>query len=491
MALNLTLDRQGKVALYHQMAEQIKTRIGDGRLPAGTRLPTVRQMAKDAGVTRLTVQNAYGELQAGGWVEATVGRGTFVSKNARNGALSGNIGADVSPDAVINDIVTLEQLAGIRSMASASPDPALFPAEEFWSIAAKLSNDVSLATYSPSQGDAELRVQLASWSQEVGIEALPDQILITAGASQGLALTAQALTRPGDTVAVEQPTYLGLLHTLKAQGLQPVGIPLDKNGPQLDALERIIVQQRPRFFYTIPSYQNPTGYCATPERRRQLLELSRQYGLIVVEDDIYTRLSYDDRPPLPLKASDRSGLVVHVGSFSKLSSPGLRIGYVIAPSPLDQELLSLRRAADLCSPTMLQRAMAEFLAEGGMKRHIRRVLPLYRQRRNAVLAAMQRNMPPSVSWTKPAGGFTSWLTLPPINTFDDLHRAALHQGWAFAPGEAFLVQNDGQRHLRVCFGHQDPAVISEGIATLALLIRERLVVEPNRSHRVHDWTPMV
>jgi DNA-binding transcriptional MocR family regulator len=431
-------------------------------------------------------------LQSAGWVEATVGRGTFVCDTAQNCRLTSAIGKNLTPDAVINDIVQLDQIAGVRSMASASPDPALFPAQEFWAQLNGLSPDaIAMAGYSSSQGDPDLRVQLTNWVGERGVQAAPDDILVTAGATQALALVAQALTRPGDTVVVEQPTYLGLLHTLKAQGLQPIGVPVDADGPRLDILERIIVQQRPRFFYTIPNYQNPTGYCASDEQQRRLIDLSERYGFMLVEDDIYSRLAYDGPLPSTLKSLDRSGLVVHVGSFSKLFAPGLRLGYVVAPSPLNAQLLSLRRGADLCSPPLLQRALAGFLDDGGMRRHLRRTLPIYRKRRDALVSALQRYMPPAVNWTEPQGGFCSWITLPRLNTFNDLQQAALHRGWAFAPGEAILAQPDGHQHLRICFGHQHPGVIRDGVAVLAGLIQERLIEDAPESYQVQDWTPLV
>ena len=216
MTLDLTLDREGDAALYRQIAEQIKDRISDGRLPAGTRLPTVRQLAADVGVTRLTIQNAYGELQSGGWVEATVGRGTYVSNTARPASIVAAIGQDVTPDAVIGDIVQLTDIVGVRTLASASPDVALFPAHEFGQSLNAHCQDPAAANYASSQGSAPLRVQLSAWLHERGVVADPDDILVTSGVAQGLALTAQALARPGDVVAVEEPTYLGFLLSNKA-----------------------------------------------------------------------------------------------------------------------------------------------------------------------------------------------------------------------------------------------------------------------------------
>lgn len=491
MTLELVLDREGNAALYHQIADQIKDRISDGRLPAGTRLPTVRQLAADVGVTRLTIQNAYGELQSGGWVEATVGRGTYVSDTARPSSIVDAIGHDVTPDAVIGDIMQLSDIVGVRTLASASPDASLFPTSEFWQSLSGQCHGTAVANYASSQGSAPLRVQLSAWVHERGIVADPDDILVTSGVAQGLTLTAQALARPGDVVAVEEPTYLGFLHTLKTQGLQPVGVPLDADGPDLDALERVIIQQRPRFFYTIPAFQNPTGVTMSEARRRQLLELSERHGLMIVEDDIYARLSYDGPPPPTLKSLDRNGLVIHLGSFSKLFMPGLRLGYVVAPAPLNRRLLSLRRATDLCSPPLLQLALANFLEQGMMRRHVRRVLPVYRERRDVMLAALQRFMPAGVQWTRPGGGFCTWLTLPPDYAFDDLQQATLRAGWAFAPGEAFLSRPTRRKHVRLSFGNQTPDTIRHGIEALAALMAERMLEQAPPAYDMRDWTPLV
>ena len=492
MSLGLDLQRHAGLALYRQIADQIKDRICDGRLPAGARLPTVRQMAADAGVTRLTVQNAYGELQGDGWIEATVGRGTFVSSTAGMHPELSEFGRDVTPDAVIQDIVQLDQVSGVRSLASASPDASLFPGDEFWAAIGSLKDDAaSMASYGPSQGDPQLRVELAEWLRGRGFAPSPDEILITAGAAQGLSLVAQALARPGDTVIVERPTYLGILHTLRMQGIEPLSVPLDDEGPRLELLERLIVQQRPRFFYTVPSFQNPTGMNMSAARRSELVTLCRRHGVLVVEDDLYGRLAYDAPPPPALKSLDQADLVVHIGSFSKIFMPGLRIGYVVAPPLLHERLLSLRRAADLCSPTILQRALVEFMRSGGLKRHLRRVLPVYKSRRDRCMSALRRHMPREVEWTRPKGGFCTWLTLPERYPFDDLQQAMLEHGWAFAPGEAFLTEAESQYHLRLCFGNQDADVTRTGVELLGRLIQERMERVGANLPEFRDWTPIV
>jgi DNA-binding transcriptional MocR family regulator len=492
MSLDFQLDRTNPVALYQQISEHLKAKISDGRLPAGARLPTVRQLASDLGVTRLTVQNAYAELQTAGWIESTVGRGTYVSHDVNGHSFGRGMMAPLTPDGVINDILQLNQIVGLRSMASASPDPRLFPAEEFWSTLADLQADaLAMVSYSSSQGDPQLRVEISQDLSERGITVTPDEVLVVAGVTQGLALISRTLAQPGDCVLVEQPTYLGLLHTLKLHGVQPIGVPLDEEGPILSELEQAILQHRPRFFYTVPTFQNPTGRCMTLERRQAVLELAATHGMIIVEDDIYGRLAYDAPSPPPLHALDTRGQVILAGSYSKVLMPGLRLGYVVAPQRWADRLLSLRRASDLCSPTLLQRALALFLHNGGVKRHLRRVLPIYRERRNTLVTALHRNLPPSIRWHQPQGGFCAWLTMPSYHPFSDLEQALLRQGWAVTPGEVFLAEPAPQKSVRICFGTLTPDAINAGVDAVSYAIRERLAAGTEPTMQRGNWTPLV
>ena len=492
MSLDLTLDRGLPAALYQQIVEQIKDRIADGRFPAGARLPTVRQLAADLGVTRLTVQSAYSDLQSAGWVESTVGRGTYVSQSVQGHSFGQGMTAPLTADAVINDILQINQIVGLRSMASASPDPRLFPAEEFWgALLAQQAHLLTLVTYGSSQGDPQLRVEISRDLTERAIDATPAEVLVTNGVTQGLTLIAEAVAQPGDCVLVEQPTYLGLLHTLKAHGVQPIGVAMDQEGPVLADLERAILRHRPRFFYTVPTFQNPTGRCMSLTRRSDLLDLAANHGLLLVEDDIYGRIAYDEPAPLPLAANPGNAQVAYVTSYSKTLMPGLRLGCIVPPPRWADRLLSLRRAADLCSPPLMQRTLAEFLRHGGLKRHLRRVLPIYRERRNALVAALQRGLPDSVRWDAPAGGFCCWLTLPPHPSFAALEQAALRQGWSIAPGEVFLAEPSVQRSVRICFGALAPEAIRTGVEVLSRLIRDRLVAAEDAPMLTGDWTPLV
>jgi DNA-binding transcriptional MocR family regulator len=282
-----------------------------------------------------------------------------------------------------------------------------------------------------------------------------------------------------------------LLHTLKLHGVYAIGVPLDEEGPILSDLEQAILQHRPRFFYTVPTFQNPTGHCMSLQRRLALLDLCASHGIIIVEDDIYGRLAYDAPSPPPLYTLDTRGQVIYVSSYSKVLMPGLRLGFVVAPQRWADRLLSLRRATDLCSPTLLQRTLALFLRNGGLKRHLRRVLPIYRERRNTLVTALNRNLPPSIQWHQPQGGFCAWLTMPSYHPFTDLEQALLRQGWAVTPGEVFLAEPAQQKSVRICFGTLTPDAINAGVDAVSHAIRERLntVSEPVMARG--NWTPLV
>jgi DNA-binding transcriptional MocR family regulator len=492
MALDVTLDRDDSLPLYRQIATQIQAQISEGKLPPGTHLPTIRALAGTLGVTRLTVQNAYAELQSTGWVESTVGRGTFVRAGVRPESLLATIGQQTTVDSVLSDMMQADSITGVRSLAGAFPDPGFFPADEFWRGLSRARQDAaSLLGYACTLGDEPLRLQVASLLREQGISALPDEILITGGATQALSLAALALARPGDRVLVDQSTFLGFLNILAAQGLQPVAVPLDDQGPRLDDLARLIVEHRPAFYYTIPTFHNPTGLCFSLERRRQLLELAIACDLPLVEDDLTHLLAYDEPPPPALKSLDRHEKVTYISGFSKTLFPGLRVGYLIAPRALAAPLSTLRHAADLCGPPLLQRALARFLADGHFHRHLNKTLPRYRARRDALLDTLQATMPPGTTWTIPAGGFCCWVTLPEGGVYDDLHRAALQAGVAFAPGEVFLPAASTKRNLRLCFGKEASETIRLAVERLAQLVRDRARPVQHRAYIPSTLSPIV
>ena len=334
---------------------------------------------------------------------------------------------------------------------------------------------------------------------ERGIAAGPDDILVTSGATQGLALITAALCKPGDRVVVEESTYLGVLGLLKASSVEPVGVPLDDEGPRLDRLQRIFARERPPFFYTIPTFQNPTGRTMSAERRSKLLWLAADHGVTIIEDDIYRSMAYGDVKALPppvfaqaqAQAQDQEHGVVYVDSFSKVLLPGVRVGYVVAPPAIRDRLVALQQVREICGPPLLQRTLAEFLRRGLFRAHVERVLPIYRARRDALVDALTASMPDGVSWSVPEGGYCSWVTLPAHPALADLLPSALARGVAYSPGEVFQVQAEPGRHLRLCFGTLAEDRIRRAVSTLGELIQERLRTTPAVVERAAELRPVV
>jgi len=487
----LQIDRNRSQPIYQQIAEQIRVQIGEGRLPAGTQLPTVRQLAEQLDVTRVTIQNAYGELQADGWIESTVGRGTFVTASASNMDLLNAVTRSVTADSVMGNIHALSKIAGMRSFAYAKPDPAFFPKEDFWASLNSYANVLTdLMEYGPAQGDEALRIEIAAMLNDQQIAVLPDDIVVTNGVTQGLALATHSLAPAGSTVAVEQPVYLGMLHVVSAYQVQPVGVPLDAEGVRLDALEQVVREHQPRFLYTVTNFQNPTGRSYSAERRQALLTFAEQYKLPIVEDDTYGLLAYDGEPPLSLKAQDRHDWVIYLNGFSKVLMPGLRIGFMAAPPRFRDRIVSLRQAMDLSSSPMLQRVLAHFLHRGRLKVHLRRVLPHYKERRDAAIRALAAAMPEDATWTLPEGGFCCWVTLPRRARYENIYQDALEHGVAVTPGDVFLTEPDDAIHFRLCFSSLTTESIREGIAILGQLLHERRSI-PTPPRPILNGLPLV
>lgn len=493
--MQFDLDRSSREPLYRQLAASVQQRIRSGALPPRTRLPTVRQLAQQLGVTRLTVHSAYAELQAGGWLEATVGRGTFVAERIEQlvAPPEAELGREVTPAGMLADMLRMTQLPGLAALARADPAPELFPLRN-WQRANELAlagGGPLLMNYTTPQGDLNLRSILAEAVRERGISAGPDELMVVAGVTNGMALAAELLARPGDSVLVEQPTYLGLLNILATRGIRAVGLPMDGDGLIVEAVEEALLTERPAFLYSIPTFQNPSGSCLSGSRRAALLALAARHKLPIVEDDIYGLMGYECTPLPALKAHDSSGQVIYMSSFSKNLMPGLRMGYVVAPPAMIKQLVRLRQAQDVCSPPLTQRALAIFIEQGWWQSHLRRMLPRYRERRDAMLRAMERHFPMGVTWTRPRGGFSTWVTLPQGIPVMELYLSAISRGVAFAPGQVFSASGEGTHHMRLCFGAEPPERIGEAIATLGALIRERGGSRALTAPDFGDYVPVV
>ena len=474
--MELTLQRDADLPLYRQIVNQIRDLIRSGALSPGYRLPTVRQLAADLGLTRLTVHSAYAELQAQGLIESHVGRGTFVAADAgrlTGGALPAEPPAPWVSQGVLAELLRADQHQNIISFAQAFPAPETYPLRELGQALQRATRKSDALGYGSIQGEATLREQIAGLLLDRGLAVPPEHILITAGAQQGIDLALRALVEPREVILVEEPTYPGVLELAAQRGQRIVGVAGDEQGLRLDALEAACKTYQPRLLYLVPTFGNPGGMTLAPERREPLLRLARDHRMLVVEDDVYGLLAYDDPATPPLKSLDRDGQVVYITSFSKPLAPALRLGALVASASLLPALAAAKQSSDLVGSTLLQRALADYLRRGFMASHLHLVRSLYRDHRDAMLAALERHLS-GCSWTRPAGGLSLWVRLPKEIVERDFVADAFDQGVGVAPGRAFFPQPQPSGAMRLSFGMHPPERIEEGVATLGGVLHDHL-----------------
>lgn len=371
----------------------------------------------------------------------------------------------------IREILKVTERPGIISFAGGLPSPRTFPVGAFADACAKVLRDDGDAAlqYAASEGYAPLREAVAAmlpWPVD------PTQVLITTGSQQGLDLVAKVLVDQDSRVLVETPTYLGALQAFTPMEPEIAGVASDDEGVRVDDLAR----QRPgaRFIYLLPNFQNPTGRTMSEARRQAVTDAARELALPIVEDNPYGDLWFDAPPPAPLAARHPEG-TIYLGSFSKVLAPGLRLGFIVAPSAVYPKLLQAKQAADLHSPGFNQRLVAEVIRDGFLDRHVPTIRALYKTQRDAMLAALAREMRGlDVQWNAPAGGMFLWARLPAGVDAVALLPKAVERGVAFVPGAAFYAQGADARTLRLSFVTASPAEIDRGIAALAQSVRDAL-----------------
>jgi 2-aminoadipate transaminase len=371
---------------------------------------------------------------------------------------------------VIREILKVTERPGIISFAGGLPSPKTFPVSAFAKACEKVLADdgAGALQYAASEGYAPLRAAVAKmlpWSVD------PTHVLITTGSQQGLDLVAKVLIDAGSRVLVETPTYLGALQAFAPMEPEIYGVPSDAEGVDVDRLGAHAAGAR--FLYVLPNFQNPTGRTMSEARRAALARRAAELGLPIVEDNPYGDLWFDSAPPLPLTARNPEGCI-YMGSFSKVLAPGLRLGFVIAPPAIFPKLLQAKQAADLHSPGFNQRMVAEVMKDGFLDRHVPTIRALYKSQRDAMLAALGREMPGlGVEWNAPDGGMFLWARLPAGMSAAELLPRAVEKGVAFVPGAPFYAQEPDPRTLRLSFVTASAEQIDKGIAALAEAIREQ------------------
>ena len=372
---------------------------------------------------------------------------------------------------VIREILKVTEKPGIISFAGGLPSPKTFPIAEFDAASHKvLSEDGQAALqYAASEGFPALREAVAAmlpWNVD------PAQVLITTGSQQGLDLVAKILIDGGSKILVETPTYLGALQAFTPMEPAVVSVASDDEGVVVDDL--VAKAKDARFIYLLPNFQNPTGRSMSETRRAAVSAAAAQAGLPIIEDNPYGELWFDEEPPLPLSARNPEGCI-YLGSFSKVLAPGLRLGFLVAPKHIYPKLLQAKQAVDLHTPSFTQRMVAEVLKGGFLSRHVPTIRALYKQQRDAMLAALDREMAGlDVQWNRPVGGMFLWVRLPEGMDAVQLLPQAVERGVAFVPGAAFYAEQGDPRTLRLSFVTASVEQINIGMAALAQAVRAAL-----------------
>lgn len=484
--MNIQLDKSSSVPLYQQMVKQIRQLIGTGALIPGDQLPPERKLARQLDVNRTTVLNAYRELKALGLIESHVGQGTVVS--VAQEALGCHKGQCKEPewnhffsaygnqirDDTLGELLNIANRDNVISFAAGIANHNSGPFEETRDIVDELLMHQARQSLmlSPVEGFYSLRAAVADYMNHRGCTVLPEETLILSGSQQGIDLTARILLDPGDVVIVEEPTYFPALQIFRALGARVIGVAMDQHGMCIDSLEELLQRYHPKLIYTMPTFHNPTGRELSDARRQKLVELARQYKVLVLEDDAYASFYYDGSVRPPLKSLDQAGFVLYLSTFTKMIYPGIRVGWICASQALLRRLSAARQAEDLHTNSLAQRIVEQFLVSGKLSLHMERIRTVYRRRRDIMLQALQDHAPPGMAWTCPNGGYYVWVTLPQGVPAQQLLTLAGRQGVAFVPGNQFYAGEGGTELMRLTFTFAPEEQIRPGIKILCECVRE-------------------
>lgn len=383
----------------------------------------------------------------------------------------------------MRDLMAITERPEVISLAGGQPDTSTFPPELYAELQARIARgQVARALqYGPTEGLATVREAIVTVMAAEGMSTDPDDILVTAGGQQVIDLVCKTLVDPGDVIVAEAPTYPGAVPTFSAYEADVVQIAMDGDGMRVDELEETLNRleregRTPKFVYTIPSFQNPGGVTLSLERRRRLVALAHARELLVLEDNPYGLLRYEGAPLPTLRSLDGGEFVIYLGTFSKILSAGVRLGWAVAPRPVLEKLALGKQGTDLCSSTLGQVWVAEYFRAGDWEGYLGVLRDLYARRRDVMLAALEEHFPPEATWTRPQGGLFLWATLPDYLDTTDLLARALREDVAFVPGRAAYLDGRGGSSMRLNFSGVGDDEIREGVRRIGRVISEQVAL---------------
>jgi len=387
----------------------------------------------------------------------------------------------VMKSSAMRDLMAITERPEIISLAGGLPDTSTFPPELLAAITARMAVDSSARAlqYGPTDGMAAVKDCVVEVMAAENTHVDPGDVLVTSGGQQVIDLVCKTLVDPGDVIVAEAPTYPGAVPAFSSYQADVVQIAMDDDGMRVDELEATLDRlaaegRRPKFIYTIPNFQNPAGVTLSLPRRRRLVEVARRRELLILEDNPYGLLRYEGDPLPTLHSLDGGEFVIYLGTFSKILSPGVRLGWAVAPAPVLEKMNLGKQASDLCSSSFTQVFVAAYFAHGPWQDYLGALRELYRRRRDAMLDALAEHLPAQASWTRPTGGLFVWATLPDYIDTTDLLALALSRNVAFVPGRAAYLDGRGGSSLRLNFSGVDEAAIREGVRRIGEVVREQV-----------------
>jgi 2-aminoadipate transaminase len=385
----------------------------------------------------------------------------------------------------VRELLKVTEQPGVISFGGGLPAPELFPLErcEEASLRVLRTAGAQALQYSPTEGYRPLRELIARHMERYAVHVDADNILITSGSQQALDLVGKVFINPGDHILVEQPTYVGAMQAWSAYQAQYLPVPIDDHGVQLEDLEAAL-RAGPKFIYLLPNFQNPSGVTLSLERRHRIVQLADRYGVPILEDDPYGQLRFEgehvasivsvDADYRPYTGGTYSGNVIYLSTFSKTLAPGLRLGWIVASANVIERLVLAKQGTDLHTSTFNQMVAYEMARGGFLDEHVRKVRAVYRERRDAMLAAMAEFFPPGVTWTRPQGGLFLWLRFPEEVDAKTVLAQALEQKVAFLTGSACFADGSGRNTARFNFSNADPERIREGVRRLGVVLHRTI-----------------
>src|SRR4051794_14214397 len=387
----------------------------------------------------------------------------------------------VMKSSAMRDLMAITQRPDVISLAGGQPDTSTFPPSSYAALMERIAAESTARAlqYGPTEGLDEVKACIVDVMGTEGMRVDPDDVLVTTGGQQVIDLMCKTFIDPGDVIVAEAPTYPGAVPSFCAYEADVVQVAMDSDGMRIDELEATLDRleregRRPKFIYTVPTFQNPAGVTMSLERRRRLVDIAHQRELLVLEDNPYSLLRYEGDPVPTLQSLDGGVFVVYLGTFSKILSAGIRLGWAVAPAPVIDKMNLGKQGVDLCSSTMTQLFVAEYFAAGRWQDYIASLRELYRRRRDAMLDALAEHFPREAEWTYPQGGMFLWATLPDYIDTTDLLARALSENVAFVPGRAAYVDGRGGSSMRLNFSGVTEEDIREGVRRIGKVVREQV-----------------